>query len=147
MPTRKFSIRKVSGRKNEALLKALHRATFGDDPLPNFRAGLWWVGYDDDNNEAVAFAGMQQGSSHNTGYLVRCGVIPKAQGAGLQRRFIRIREKAAREKGLEYLVTDTTDVIHSSNNLIREGFLTYSPPNPWAFKRSIYWRKAIGRTS
>ena len=56
---------------------------------------------------------------------------------------ISIREKFAKKLGYNWVVTDTTDNIPSSNSLISKGYKLFEPSNPWAHDNSLYWRKKI----
>ena len=143
-----YSIKAVDVLNNEEAahdIKELHKLTFADTaPLPDLENApiQWWLVYAD--NVAVSFAGMQRAVRHfNAGYLVRSGVIHDHRGNGLQRRLLRVRETAARKRGWETLVTDTTGSVASSNNLIAAGYRIYEPEWPWAFTNTIYWRKKL----
>ena len=102
----------------------------------------WWMGYS--NKKPVCFSSMKQSSQWcDTVYLSRSGVLPKWRGRGLQKKMIGIREKLAKKLGYNWIVTDTTDNIPSSNSLISKNYKMFEPSNPWAHKESIYWRKKI----
>ncbi len=126
----------------QKILKKLHRYTFLDDPFPEFGIGYWWIAYE--GTKPVGFCGMHKSASQPNGsYLVRAGVMKAARGQGLQRKFIKVREKKALKLGHEVLTTETTDNVHSANNLIKSGFVLYEPKVAYAFKHSNYWRKVI----
>jgi GNAT superfamily N-acetyltransferase len=104
--------------------------------------GWWWLVMD--GGDPVAFAGMVPSCQWaDAMYLCRTGVLPAYRGRGLQKRLIRIRAKIAKCLGAAWLVTDTTDNPASANALIHCGFRLYDPSRPWAWKRSLYWRKAL----
>ena len=104
--------------------------------------GFWWIGYDKD--EPACFAGLWKSTNYdNAGYLCRSGVMPAYRGKGLQRRLVRVREKKARSLGWNLLLSDTNDVPASTNNLIRCGYRTFTPPTRWALPSAVYWRKEI----
>lgn len=144
--TRKYVIRQVSapGPKRAALLRELHIATLGRDcPMPDFSVGWWWIAYAEDGSPA-GFTGVTQSSlAEEYGYLKRSGVVAAHRGHGLQKRFIRVRERRARKNGWRYLISDTTDNVPSSNNLIRTGYVLTDSYQPWAWKNSLYWIKKV----
>jgi GNAT superfamily N-acetyltransferase len=140
----------VSSREVREELTRLHKLCFADGEavVPNFLNGWWWIAKEEGNVNPVGFAGMVRSRQYPEwmAYLIRVGVVPSARGHGLHSRLIKARELKARKVGITCLVTDThADAsINSSNNLAKAGFKIYTPENPWALKRSIYWRKALG---
>lgn len=77
-------------------------------------------------------------------FLSRAGVLPHARGNGLQRRMIKVRCKYASSQGCEVAVTYTTPSnVTSANNLIKEGFVLYTPQYKWAGKDQLYWIKDL----
>lgn len=146
----RFDIR-PAGRKHHPLLKELHDVCFSDEaPMPNFSNDWWWIAWDKSFG-AAAFAGLSRTlrDPSEMGYLKRVGVLPDWRGLGLQLRLIRVRERKARKEGMTFLITDTTEgTVKGSadatrNNLIEAGYKIFTPPNPWAFKDSIYWIKSL----
>ena len=142
-----YKIFAVDPTEYEEELEELHAATLGADcPRPRFADGFWWLSRAGDGSLA-GFCGLEPSMAvHNAGYLVRAGVVDEHRGHGLQRRFIKVRERKARSLGWTILRSDTTDNIHSSNNLIRAGFTLFEPEIPWAFDNSLYWIKPLKRT-
>ena len=113
-----------------------------DDPIMPVKGSWWWLGCD--NKKAVCFATLKESSQWvDAVYLARSGVLPKWRGNGLQKKTISIREKFAKKLGYNWVVTDTTDNIPSSNSLISKGYKLFEPSNPWAHDNSLYWRKKI----
>lgn len=105
-------------------------------------SSYWWVVFDD--THPVAFASLTLSTQWaDAGYLSRAGVLPAYRGQGLQKRLIRVREKKARQLGLNWLVTDTTNNPASANSLISCGYKTFTPSKPWGFEHSTYWMKRI----
>lgn len=123
----------------------LHRVTFEpSDPLPDMTYGTWWLYYPEGEHDPVAFCGICQSSyGPDYGYLKRAGVRMDHWGHGLQRRMIKLREKQARREGWHAVITDTTDNLVSSNNLIKAGYRLFKPDVPWGLKCSLYWRKPL----
>mgnify|MGYP003705469055 CR=1 FL=1 len=140
----KFRINRVDNSEPDVIdsLSELHRLTFDSAaPLYDFSDGWWWIASYDDLE--VGFAGLSMfQSSKPTGYLCRSAVVEEFRGNGLQRRFIRARERYARKLNLNRIVTDTRG-IHSANNLIQCGYRLYRPKHRWAFKGSNYWEKKL----
>ena len=125
-------------------IRELHRLTFEKGiAVPSLdEPSAWWLAYLKD--VPVAFAGIQPSFRYeNSGYLCRSGVHPDHRGYGLQLRLLYAREAYARRQGWVGVVTDTTDNVHSSNNMIEAGYLIFEPETKWAFDHSIYWRKAL----
>lgn len=77
-------------------------------------------------------------------YLVRAGVLEAHRGHGLQRQFLRLREKAAKRMGVTRIATNTiASNVPSSNNLIRSGYELYEPANPYGGYDTLYWHKRL----
>lgn len=141
-------VREVDGSDDDVAdnLKELHLLTFGPKTeVPDFGLGFWWLAFDPAKRpyEAVGFAGLTRVPHTHFGYLKRSGVLPSHRGNRLQQRFIRARELKARKQGWVKVLTDTTDNIPSANNMIRAGYLLYTPQDPWAFQNSLYWYKDL----
>lgn len=128
--------------KTKELLTALQKDCLPGDRLYFPDDGVWWIAYH--QRAAVAFACVAP-SRHTAQavYLGRCGVVKAARGQGIQRRLIRIRLAWAKRKGYKWAVSDTTDNVPSSNNLIACGFRLYTPEYKHAYVRSLYWKRAI----
>lgn len=102
----------------------------------------WWIVYD--GEEPVAYAGADFLKEKNTVYLCRAGVLPEYRGMGLQKELIKRRLKWAKEVCEVDVVVTYTDVdnVHSVNNLIKSGFLMYSPDFPWGSSDdALYWKR------
>lgn len=144
-----YRIREVDGGDDDTaeLIRELHDDCFGDTaPNINPERGWWWLAYAVDGSREVAgFCGLTPTYAHPTeiAYLKRAGVRPCHRGAGLQRRFVRVRERKAQRMGFASIITDTTNNPASSNSLIACGYRIYEPVEPWAFKHTIYWRKEL----
>jgi GNAT superfamily N-acetyltransferase len=111
-------------------------------PIEHNLMPRWWLAYH--GAEAVAFGAMLPSvNSRKSGYLYRAGVLPKHRGHGLQRKLLRVREKAARRMGWTTLYTDTGGTVHSANNLIAAGYKIFVPRNPWGVSGAIYWKKQL----
>lgn len=115
----------------------------GDFPYEPSEA-VWWLVYDRPSGEAVAFAGL--GIKQGDAYLCRAGVMPSAQGQGLQRKLIRVRLKEAQDTGMRAVVTEATcGNPVSINNLVSCGFRAFTPSDPWGLPTSLYMRKEFAR--
>lgn len=114
-----------------------------DQPLTLLPTDHAWLATD--AGEVVAFGVLRPvRSDPEYGYLARAGVAPSHRGQGLQRKLIRVRERAARAQGMRVIVTDTShENLASSNSLIREGYKLYAPIKKWAFSDGNYWLKRL----
>jgi GNAT superfamily N-acetyltransferase len=141
-----YRIREVDGHDDEIAdtLADLHRLTFFDGAaIPEFDWGHWWLAYFE--RMPVAFAGVVPSTrACNAGYFSRVGVLKKHSGNGLQLRLMRALESRARHNGWNCIISDTTNNLASANNFIRAGYQLYQPQCPWAWPRTLYWRKSIG---
>ena len=134
-----YKVARADTRSPEVVycILAMHKGVFGATaPLicpwdPKVHA---WFAHDDIGSVPVAFATLIE--SDDEGYLNRCVVTPAHRGRGLQKRLIRARERFARKAGLARLVSDCTDNPTSAASLAACGFETFTPVEPWAFKRS-----------
>lgn len=123
-------------------LLVLQRACLPHDEPVFPEDGAWWMGWD--GGQAVCF-GLVQPSCQwvDTAYLARAGVLEAWRGMGLQRRLIRVREAWAKRAGYRWMISDTTDNVPSSNNLMRCGYKLIEPSAPWANDMSLYWTKRL----
>jgi predicted acetyltransferase len=99
----------------------------------------------DGAREVAGFCGLTPtyDAPTDTAYLKRAGVLPWHRGAGLQKRFLRVRERKAKHLGFSSIVTDTTDNPASANSLIACGYRIYRPASPWGWNHTIYWKKDL----
>jgi RimJ/RimL family protein N-acetyltransferase len=101
----------------------------------------WWVILDD-MSRIVAYCG----SIYTEGIciFVRAWVKKSHRGKGIQKKMIRIRTKAAKDKGCYIVITYTTkDNYPSVNNLIAKGFKFYFPEYAYGGKEMLYWSKQV----
>ena len=137
-----FTIKKVSGIKEEDTLRELQDQCFGPKLYYPTSKGLWWIVYNE-NNKPVGFAGLKI-LQYKESYLCRAGILKEARGNNLQVRLIKIREKAAKRLDCNLIVTDTSkENFASANNLIKAGFQLYDPVYRWGFKDGLYWKKEL----
>lgn len=107
------------------------------------RRHTWWVATND-NGRRVGFAGSRMCDSGRTVYLAWAVVLPTARGAGLQKRFIRVRCAHARKAGATVALTYTAhDNIASMRSLIACGFKPYEPAHAYVGKGWVYWWKDL----
>ena len=144
-PKQRFTLKEVNGTDDAIarVLRDMHRRVF-DDSAPQIdpSEGYWWIAWKGDT--AAGFAGLKLSvGTPGTAYLHRSGVLPYYRGNGLQQRFVKVREAKARELGMGRMVTDTTENIHSANNLMSCGYRLYRPEGKWAYTESLYWQKPL----
>lgn len=142
----KYKIREISSDAALMVVRVLHDRCFGDEaPVPDLTLGWWWLAWEKDHLDPIGFAGMVRSRQYplTMAYLIRAGVMPAHRGHDLHSRLIKARELKAKKMGVTCLVTDTFGANASSNNLAKAGFKLYTPETRWAFKQSLYWRKAI----
>ena len=102
----------------------------------------WWIAFQ--NGSPVAFAALTHYEDDDTAFLSLAGVLPCARGKGLQKRFIKKREKLAAELDCRRIITYTSyDNIVSANNLIKSGYLLYEPKWDWGVTDAYYFRKVL----
>lgn len=127
----------------ESILLELHTLDTmcfpNDDPYPK-RGSYWWIAYE--GSIPVGFAGLRPYPATGEGFLCRVGVLRRARKQGLQRRFIRVREKKAREIGLGWLVTYTLLNPASIKSLVDCKYQIYKPQYMYA-GYSLYFRKQL----
>lgn len=121
------------------LLEDLHRRTLPNDEFPRWGDSTWWLCWCD--GEAVGFCGVRL--RYSMAYLIRAGVLHAHRGQGLQRRMIRVRERAAKREGYHWVYSTTYMNPASSNSLIRHGYRQYWPNEPWGADGTAYWQKEI----
>lgn len=137
-----YRISQASVEDRGETIRRLHAACFPHDRPLRPRLGWWWIVWC--GGEAVGFAGLYLSSRWiDSVYLCRAGVLPEHRGRGLQRRLIRVRLRFARSIGMRWAVTDTRHNPESGNNLIREGFLMFTPSRPWSFSDACYWKRRL----
>lgn len=112
------------------LVTALHKACLPGDEL-DLKGQLWLAA--SDRGFPIGFCSARKLARENAIFLSRAGVLPLANGQGLQRRMINARVRWGRKIGAERAVTYTVYDNHASiANLLRCGFRFYTPEWPWA---------------
>ncbi len=103
----------------------------------------WWVVKD--NGFLAAYAALSINEEYGYAFLARVGVHQNYRGRGLQKRFIKAREKFALDQGINRVITYTAPHNVSSNNsLITSGYKTYNPGVEYVGEGWIYWIKPLG---
>ncbi len=137
-----YIIRQVDGVDEADVLRELQESFRPTMPIADTTDGWWWIVYH--KRIPVAYLGMIPSTHYpNAGYFKRVGVLPEHRGNALQGRLMRVMERCARRLGLTLLVSDTTETVHSANNFVRAGWSMFEPAYPWAFPKTLYWRKAL----
>jgi GNAT superfamily N-acetyltransferase len=137
---------KISLRRTDDIeeVKALHTLCFPTDVWESSsKRHAYWIAKDE-TGTAVGFCIAKRLASERCVFLERAGVLPIANGRGLQRRMIRARLRWARSEGFTAVITYTTyHNWQSIVNLLREGFRFYSPEDPWVGTNVHYFIREI----
>lgn len=114
----------------------------GDDPYPKRADGCeWWIA--EAGQGPLAFAGLRWIDDGGYVFLCRAGVLPGHRGQGLHRRLVRARVNRARVLGAKSVITYTVPSnADSSRTLVRQGFVPYTPQDPWV-GNVCYWRRDL----
>lgn len=113
-----------------------------DHPVTDWEDCIWWVGVHKGSD--VCYCAIKPYA--DDWYLSRVGVMKPWRGKGFQAKMLEKRIKAAQEGGASGIITDTmTWNIWSANNLIKKGFILFSPEYPWKGNHDdvLYWRKEL----
>lgn len=105
----------------------------------------WWLAKNEDG-KAIGYCGLKPltGSHKGMGFLCRAGVLPEAQGYNLQRRFIKLRIRKAKQIGLKQVITYTDRYnFKCIANMIKCGLRFYIPKNLYAGNSSVYFNLKI----
>jgi len=126
---------------------ALDEICFPADVRTSLDGALWWLVTL--GKEVVGYAGLrpcQMPQNRGAAFLCRVGILRKHRGRGLQKRLIRVRERAARAAGIDEVITYTAAWnLPSANSLISCGYRLYRPESLWGGDTSLYWRKRLTR--
>jgi GNAT superfamily N-acetyltransferase len=130
---KRYSVRQT---KDWRTVKKLHNECF---PADDWETGTaYWLLVDLDTNEPVGFASAKK--LRNVVYLNRAGVLPHANGRGLQRRLIKARLRWAKKIGAVCAITYTVYDNHPSIcNLLKCGFKFFHPEYAWAGRAVHYF--------
>lgn len=120
--------RPASSPQDGDLILRLDRICFPVDEPPAIAGAEWLIGRDGETPAAYCGWKTVEHDGVAVGFHYRGGVLPGYRGHGLQRRMLRLREAAMRERGLTAAVTYTdADGAASMRNLIAEGYRPYAP--------------------
>lgn len=124
-------------------LRALHALILPSDDTPALNPNVAaWLGWS--AQTPVAFCTARYWRDECAVFLERAGVLPIANGNGLQRRMIRLRERWAQQQGAECVLTYVEARNYASLvNLLRCGFRFYEPAQPWGIEGGHYFRKEL----
>jgi len=77
-------------------------------------------------------------------YLTRAGVLKEHRGNGIQKRFIKARERFAKRNNFKKIITYTLkDNYQSIASLIKSGYLLYKPEYDYAGPEFVYLIKEL----
>ena len=124
------------------ILNELDTSTFNGEVNYCKEGSYWWIAYD--NKTPAGFAGLTYYKVSQCAFLCRCGVLSQYRGLGLQKRFIRARERQVAKGEYRRIITYVAPYnIHSANNLIICGYKLYVPPYYWGVNNALYFEKII----
>lgn len=126
------------------IINASHEKSI-DFRLPQFtKDKSWWIAIID--GKFAGFAGTTAKVDWDKAeglFVGPCGVLPEFRGRGLQRKFLKVRERYAIAKGYTKLVGSVeTANVWSGNNFIRCGYELDPDPKPRS-PGHIHFRKLI----
>lgn len=124
----------------EMVLDWLDFNCFPEDDLYKKKGAYWWIAYD--GRAPVGFAGLKP-LPHQEGFLCRIGVLPVARGEGLHKRFLRARERLARQLGMKTLVTYTMLNPPSIKTLVESGYTIFNPSRKWGGDDALHFYKDL----
>lgn len=119
---------------------------FPDDDVFIPQTEYSWIAYSKDRPVGYCILkkiSNQKNRKTRTAHMSRAGVIPKFRGQGLQRKFITLRIEKAKQLGYTRVTSTTYDNPHSTNNLIKCGFLCYDPEDRYLADGTNYWELDI----
>jgi len=132
---------RIRPTKDIALVEKLHEQCFPGDEFENSKKTVWWVAWQDE--APVGFCSCKS-LGEDMCYLTRAGVCEEANGKGIQRKLIAVRERWAKRQGLGIVITYTAkDNWPSIVNLIKCGYKAYEPQWAWAGRAFVYWKKRV----
>ncbi len=129
-------------RANLSLIDHMDAICFPGDTKCHGDNIIWWIAYKqtEDKLVAIGYAGLKL--DDDPPYFIRVGVLPEERGKGVANLLTQVRIKYAQKKGLKEIVTCTHPAnVHSMNNLIKHGFVTYKPNRRWNGALMVYWIK------
>lgn len=144
---KKITIKKVASPEEltpeiKTILNKIDKQLFDGSPLALKEGSYWWLAYC--GKEVVGFAGLTYYPHLSSAFLSRVGVLAEYRGLGLQRKFIRVRERQAVKDGYLRVVSYTSyDNVASANNLIRCGYKLYIPKFYWGVRNALYLEKTL----
>lgn len=126
-------------------IRVLQEQVFGEvyTSIKDMPDAYWWLAVE--GRKPIGFCSMTPYKELGCMFLSLAGVVPGFRGHGLQRRMIRAREKKGKtvEWVKRFVSYTSNDNIWSANNLIRCGYLLYTPPHEWGIKDAYYFQKKI----
>jgi len=127
-------------------VRSLDAALWQEAYTDSFAGMHLWLAKDG-AGKLVGYASLKIVDGGSTAFLSKAGVLWSARGQGLQKRFIRVRERRAKELGINNVITYTDNTnLPSINSLISCGYKMYQPARDWGLpfgKTGLYWKKKI----
>ena len=151
--TLRLRLRRARIKSEYWTIRQIDEEHFDPDGWDPRSASALWVVTDTTTDELCAFAAADWHVEHNVQDgqpgpwqswidLTRCAILPDYRGQGLQRRLIRARLRWGKKLGARIATTFTIDNPTSARNLVRCGFVEFSPGGE-RHEGARYWRKDL----
>lgn len=132
---------RVRKTENIDLVRGLHQEIFPEDYKDFTEGDQHWIVWDE--GRPVGFCSLRP-LDYGIVFLNWAGLLREAQGKGLHKRMIRVRERWCRANNKESIITYTTvDNIQSARNLLKLKYELFLPEYPWAGKNFLYFHKKL----
>jgi GNAT superfamily N-acetyltransferase len=115
---------RILRRDDYEIIRDIDAECFPDDARHDGKGDINWLVMS--GRMPVGFASLRINTDRQMGFLCRAGVLPNYRRRGIHAKLIKKRVAYAKRIGLCYVATYTLDFI-AANNLIRCGFLLYTP--------------------
>lgn len=131
-------------------LNILQELVFGEVYISPFAENeFWWLAFDDEGLAGFSCLTIYDHDDNTkSAFTSLSGVIHRARGQGIQKRMLKRREKFASQRGCYRLISYTSRCnIISANNLIKAGYLLYTPEYDWGIENAFYFQKMLPCTT
>ena len=127
-------------------LNVMQEIVFGEIYVsPDASNDFWWIAFDREGIAGFCCVTVyDHDDGSKTAFLSLAGVLHQSRGQGLQRKMVKKREALAKEHGCYRIISYCSrDNIISANNLIKAGYLLYTPEYDWGIENAFYFQKML----